>query len=37
MPLGLTVTLVNFGIIVLVFLCGRLIDAAAERHDARKD
>ena len=34
MSLGWTVVLVNFGIIVLVYLIGRLIDAAAERYDA---
>jgi hypothetical protein len=36
MPLGLTVALVNFGIIVLLYICGRLIDSAAERYDSRK-
>jgi hypothetical protein len=29
MPLGLTVTLVNFAIIVLLYICGKLIDSAA--------
>ncbi len=37
MSLGWTVVLVNFGIIVVVYICGRLIDAAAERYDSRKD
>jgi hypothetical protein len=37
MPLGLTVVLVNFGIILVVYICGRLIDAAAERYDSPKD
>jgi hypothetical protein len=37
MPLGLTVVLVNFGIVVLVYVLGRLIDSAAERYDSRKD
>ena len=37
MPLGLSVTLVNFGIIVVVFLVGKLIDRAADRYDAPKD
>jgi len=37
MSLGLTVVLVNFGIIVLVYICGKLIDSAAERYDSRKD
>jgi hypothetical protein len=36
MPLGWTVVLVNFGIIVVVYVLGRLIDSAAERYD-RKD
>jgi len=27
---------VNFGIIALVFVCGKLIDAVAERFDSRK-
>jgi hypothetical protein len=35
MSLGWTVVLVNFGIIVVVYICGRLIDAAAERYDSR--
>ena len=37
MSLGWTVVLVNFGIIVLVYVCGKLIDSAAERYDSRKD
>src|SRR4029077_4086314 len=37
MPLGLTVVLVNFGIILVIYLLGRLIDGAAERYDSRKD
>jgi hypothetical protein len=37
MPIGFTVAIVNFGIIVLVFLCGALIDAAADRSESRKD
>jgi hypothetical protein len=36
MPLGLTVVLVNFGIVVLVYVLGRLIDSVAERYDNRK-
>jgi hypothetical protein len=37
MSLGWTVVLVNFGIVVLVYVLGRLIDSAAERYDSRKD
>ena len=37
MPLGLTVTLVNVGIIVLIYVVGRLIDRSAERYDGHKD
>jgi hypothetical protein len=37
MSLGWTVVLVNFGIIIVVFLVGKVIDAAAERYDSRKD
>ena len=37
MSLGWTVVLVNFGVIVLVYVVGRLIDSAAERYDSRKD
>ena len=36
MPLDLVVTLVNFGIIALVFVCGRLIDRVADRQDVGK-
>ena len=36
MSLGWTVVLVNFGIVILVYVLGRLIDSAAERYD-RKD
>jgi hypothetical protein len=35
MPLGWTVVLVNFGIIVVVYVLGRLIDSAAERYDRK--
>ena len=34
MSLGWTVVLVNFGIILVIYVCGRLIDSAAERYDA---
>ena len=37
MSLGWTVVLVNFGIIVLVYVLGKLIDSAAEKHDSRRD
>jgi hypothetical protein len=37
MSLGWTVVLVNFGIVVLVYVLGRLIDSVAERYDSRKD
>ena len=37
MSLGWTVVLVNFGIVILVYVLGRLIDSAAERYDSRKD
>jgi hypothetical protein len=37
MGLGWTVVLVNFGIIVVVYLVGRLIDSFAERYDSHKD
>ena len=37
MSLGLTVVLVNFGIIVVVYICGKLIDSAAERYDSPRD
>ena len=36
MSLDVTVALVNFGIIVLLFVCGKLIDAAADRDDSAK-
>lgn len=35
MSLGWTVVLVNFGIIIVVYLLGRLIDGAAERYERR--
>lgn len=35
MPLGLTVVLVNFAVIVVVFVIGKLIDAAGERYDSK--
>ena len=35
MSLGWTVVLVNFGIILLVYACGKLIDSAAERYDSK--
>jgi len=37
MPIGFVVAIVNVGIIVLVFVCGTLIDAAADRSEPRKD
>ena len=37
MPLELSVTLVNFGIVIVVFIVGRLIDRAAERYDRPRD
>ena len=37
MSLGWSVVLFNFGIIIVVYLIGRLIDGAAERYDSRKD
>ncbi len=37
MSLGWTVVFVNFGIIVLVYVLGKLIDSAAERYDSRND
>ncbi len=37
MPLGWSVVLFNFGIIIVVYLIGRLIDAAAERYDLIRD
>ena len=35
MSLGLTVVLVNFAIIVVLYICGKVIDALAERYDSR--
>jgi len=35
MSLGWTVVLVNFGIIIVVYALGKLIDSAAERYDVR--
>jgi len=35
MSLGWTVVLVNFGIVILVYVLGRLIDSAAERYDSK--
>lgn len=37
MSLGFIVAIANFGIIVLVVVCGALIDAAADRFESRKD
>ena len=37
MSLGWSVVLFNFGIIVVVYLIGRLIDAAAQRYDLISD
>ena len=37
MSLGWTVVLVNFGIIIVVYVVGKLIDSAGERYDSRKD
>ena len=37
MPLGWSVVLFNFGVIIVVYLIGRLIDAAAERYDLISD
>jgi hypothetical protein len=37
MSLGWTVVLVNFGIIIVVYVVGKLIDSAGERYDLRKD
>jgi hypothetical protein len=37
MSLGWTVVLVNFAIIVAVYLVGRWIDSFAERYDSRKE
>ena len=35
MSLGWTVVLVNFGVIIVVYVVGRLIDSAAERYDSK--
>lgn len=37
MPLGWSVVLFNVGVIIVVYLVGRLIDAAAERYDLIRD
>jgi len=37
MPLGLSVVLVNFGIIAVVFIVGKLVDAMAERYDSKRE
>jgi hypothetical protein len=37
MGLGWTVVLVNFGIIVVVYLVGRWIDSFAARYDSHQD
>ena len=37
MSLGWTVVLVNFGIILVLYVLGKLIDSAAERYDSRPD
>jgi len=37
MALGWSVVLFNFGVIIVVYLIGRLIDAAAERYDLIRD
>ncbi len=37
MPLGWSVVLFNFGVIIVVYLIGSLIDAAAERYDLIRD
>jgi hypothetical protein len=37
MSLGWTVVLVNFGVIIVVYVLGRLIDSAGERYDSRND
>jgi hypothetical protein len=36
MALGWSVVLFNFGIIIVVYVIGKLIDAAAERYDVKK-
>jgi hypothetical protein len=37
MSLGWSVVLFNFGVIIVVYLIGRLIDTAAERYDLIRD
>ena len=37
MSLGWTVVLVNFGIIVVVYVLGKLIDSLAERYDSHHE
>jgi hypothetical protein len=37
MSLGWSVVLFNFGIIIVIYLIGRLIDAAGERYDLIRD
>ena len=37
MSLGWSVVLFNFGIIIVVYVIGRVIDAAAERYDLIRD
>ena len=37
MSLGWSVVLFNFGVIIVVYLIGRLIDSAAERYDLIRD
>lgn len=37
MPLGATVALVNFGLIIVLYVLGKLIDSAAERYDSHND
>jgi len=37
MSLGWSVVFFNFGVIIVVYLIGRFIDAAAERYDLIRD
>ena len=37
MSLGWSVVLFNFGVIIVVYVVGRVIDAAAERYDLIRD
>ena len=37
MSLGWSVVLFNFAVIIVVYLIGRVIDAAAERYDLIRD